>query len=162
MEIGKHKIYFMFEVRYDKKNIESAISVCEGFKVINRINKLNSTHNRTIVKEGAQDGNQVNRYIYNDTYVIVFKWRMFNDEFYYDICMEYVDRIITKAIKQFPINYILSRYEPFESILLPMSEVERLCHAPIESKLEYKVDILELGRSEYSLFNIFNKNNFVI
>ena len=27
MEIGKHKIYFMFEVRYDKKNIESAISV---------------------------------------------------------------------------------------------------------------------------------------
>lgn len=43
MEIGKHKIYFMFEVRYNKKNIESAISVCEGFKVINRINKLNST-----------------------------------------------------------------------------------------------------------------------
>ena len=55
MEIGKHKIYFMFEVRYDKKNIESTISVCEGFKVINRINKLNSTHNRTIVKEGAQE-----------------------------------------------------------------------------------------------------------
>lgn len=42
MEIGKHKIYFMFEVRYNKKNIESAISVCEGFKVINRIKKLNS------------------------------------------------------------------------------------------------------------------------
>lgn len=155
MEIGKHKIYFMFEVRYDKKNIESAISVCEGFKVINRINKLNSTHNRTIVNEGAQNGNQVNRYIYNDSYVIAFKWKMFNDEFYYDICMEYVTRTITKAIKQFPINYILSRYEPFESILLPMSEVERLCHAPIESKLEYKVDILELGRSEYGLFNIF-------
>lgn len=61
MEIGKHKIYFMFEVRYNKKNIESTISVCEGFTVINRINKLNSTHNRTIVKEGAQNGNQVNR-----------------------------------------------------------------------------------------------------
>ena len=141
MEIGKHKIYFMFEVRYDNKNIESAISVCEGFKVINRINKLNSTHNRTIVNEGAQNGNQVNRYIYNDTYVIVFKWRMFNDEFYYDICMEDVDRILTKAIKQFPIYYILSSYEPFVSILLPMSEVERLCHSQIESKLEYKVDI---------------------
>lgn len=27
MEIGKNKIYFMFEVRYNKKNIESAISV---------------------------------------------------------------------------------------------------------------------------------------
>lgn len=27
MEIGKHKIYFMFEVRYNKKNIESTISV---------------------------------------------------------------------------------------------------------------------------------------
>lgn len=155
MEIGKNKIYFMFEVGYNKKSIKSTISVCEGYKILNRINKLNSTHNRTILNEGAQNGNQVNRYIYNDTYVIVFKWRMFNDEFYYDICMEYVTRTITKAIKQFPINYILSRYEPFERILLPMSEVERLCHAPIESKLEYNVDILELGRSEYSLFNIF-------
>ena len=142
MEIGKHKIYFMFEVRYNKKNIESAISVCEGFKVINRINKLNSTHNRTILNEGAQNGNQVNRYIYNDTYVIVFKWRMFNDDFYYDICIEYVDRIITKAKKQFPIDYTFSEYEQFERELFPITEVERLCHAPIERKLEYKVDIL--------------------
>ena len=99
MEIGKNKIYFMFEVRYNKNNIESVISVCEGYKILNRIKKLNSTHNRTIVKEGAKNGNQVNRYIYNDTYVIVFKWRMFNDEFYYDICIEYVDRMITKAKK---------------------------------------------------------------
>ena len=118
--------------------------VCEGFTVINRINKLNSTHNRTIVKEGAQDGNQVNRYIYNDTYVIVFKWKMFNDEFYYDICMEYVTRTITKVMKQFPINYIFSEYREFEIELLPVDEVERLCHAPIESKLDYKVDITEL------------------
>ena len=146
MEIGKHKIYFMFEVRYNKNNIESTISVCEGFTVINRINKLNSTHNRTIVKEGAQDGNQVNRYIYNDTYVVVFKWKMFNDEFYYDICMEYVTRTITKAMKQFPINYIFSdEYREFEIELLPVDEVERLCHAPIESKLDYKVDITELA-----------------
>lgn len=146
MEIGKHKIYFMFEVRYNKNNIESTISVCEGFTVISRINKLNSTHNRTIVKEGAQDGNQVNRYIYNDTYVVVFKWKMFNDEFYYDICMEYVTRTITKAMKQFPINYIFSdEYREFEIELLPVDEVERLCHAPIESKLDYKVDITELA-----------------
>ena len=142
MEIGKNKIYFMFEVRYNKKNIESAISVCKGFKVINRINKLNSTHNRTIVKEGAQNGNQVNRYIYNDSYVIVFKWKMFNDEFYYDICIEYVDRIITKAKKEFPIDYTFSEYEQFERELFPFIEVGRLCHAPIESKLEYKVDII--------------------
>lgn len=143
MEIGKHKIYFMFEVRYNKKNIESTISVCEGFTVISRINKLNSTHNRTIVKEGAQNGNQVNRYIYNDTYVIVFKWGMFNEEFYYDICMKYVTRTITKAMKQFPINYIFSdEYREFEIELLPVDEVERLCHAPIESKLDYKVDII--------------------
>lgn len=146
MEIGKHKIYFMFEVRYNKNNIESTISVCEGFTVISRINKLNSTHNRTIVKEGAQDGNQVNRYIYNDTYVVVFKWKMFNDKFYYDICMEYVTRTITKAMKQFPINYIFSdEYREFEIELLPVDEVERLCHAPIESKLDYKVDITELA-----------------
>ena len=142
MEIGKHKIYFMFEVRYNKNNIESAISVCEGYKILNRINKLNSTHNRTIVKEGAQNGNQVNRYIYNDTYVIVFKWRMFNDDFYYDICIEYVDRIITKAKKEFPIDYTFSEYEQFERELFPFIEVGRLCHAPIESKLEYKVDII--------------------
>lgn len=142
MEIGKNKIYFMFEVGYNKKSIKSTISVCEGYKILNRINKLNSTHNRTILNEGAQNGNQVNRYIYNDTYVIAFKWRMFNDEFYYDICMEYVDRIITKAKKQFPIDYTFSEYEPFERILLPMPEVERLCHAPIERKLEYNVDII--------------------
>ena len=143
MEIGKNKIYFMFEViRYNKNNIESAISVCKGYKILNRINKLNSTHNRTIVKEGAQNGNQVNRYIYNDTYVIVFKWRMFNDEFYYDICIDYVDRIITKAKKEFPIDYTFSEYEQFERELFPFIEVGRLCHAPIESKLEYKVDII--------------------
>ena len=142
MEIGKHKIYFMFEVRYNKNNIESAISVCEGYKILNRIKKLNSTHNRTIVKEAAKNGNQANRYIYNDTYVIVFKWRMFNDEFYYDICIEYVDRIITKAKKEFPIDYTFSEYEQFERELFPFIEVGRLCHAPIESKLEYKVDII--------------------
>ena len=142
MEIGKHKIYFMFEVGYNKKSIKSTISVCEGYKILNRINKLNSTHNRTILNEGAQNGNQVNRYIYNDTYVIVFKWRMFNDEFYYDICIDYVDRIITNAKKQFPIDYTFSEYEQFDRELLPISEVERLCHAPIERKLEYKVDII--------------------
>lgn len=142
MEIGKNKIYFMFEVRYNKNNIESAISVCEGYKILNRIKKLNSTHNRTIVKEGAQNGNQVNRYIYNDTYVIVFKWKMFNDDFYYDICIDYVDRIITKAKKEFPIDYTFSEYEQFERKLFPIIEVGRLCHAPIESKLEYKVDII--------------------
>ena len=69
-------------------------------------------------------------------------WRMFNDEFYCDICMEYVDRIITKAKKQFPIDYTFSEYEQFERELFPIIEVERLCHAPIERKLEYKVDIL--------------------
>ena len=142
MEIGKHKIYFMFEVRYSKNNIESAISVCEGYKILNRIKNLNSTHNRTIVKEGAQNGNQVNRYIYNDSYVIVFKWKMFNDDFYYDICIEYVDRIITKAKKEFPIDYTFSEYEQFERELFPFIKVGRLCHAPIESKLEYKVDII--------------------
>ena len=142
MDIGKRKLYFMFEVGYNKKSIKSTISVCEGYKILNRINKLNSTHNRTIVKEGAQNGNQVNRYIYNDTYVIVFKWKAFNDEFYYDICIEYVDRIITKAKKQFPIDYTFSEYEQFERELFPIIEVERLCHAPIESKLEYKVDII--------------------
>ena len=154
MEIGKNKIYFMFEVGYNKKSIKSAISVCEGFKVINRINKLNNTHNRTIVKEGAQNGNQVNRYIYNDSYVIVFKWKMFNDDFYYDICIEYVDRIITKAKKEFPIDYTFSEYEQFEMKLFPIIEVGRLCHAPIESKLEYKVDIINLGLSEYDLLKI--------
>ena len=154
MEIGKNKIYFMFEVGYNKKSIKSAISVCEGFKVINRINKLNNTHNRTIVKEGAQNGNQVNRYIYNDSYVIVFKWKMFNDDFYYDICIEYVDRIITKAKKEFPIDYTFSEYEQFEMKLFPIIEVWRLCHAPIESKLEYKVDIINLGLSEYDLLKI--------
>lgn len=154
MEIGKHKIYFMFEVRYNKKNIKSAISVCEGFKVINRINKLNSIHNRTIVNEGAQNGNQVNRYIYNDTYVIVFKWKMFNDEFYYDICVNYVDRIITKAMKEFPINYIFSEYRPFEMRLLPIDELMHSCYAPSESRLEHKVDTTELGLSEYDLLKI--------
>ncbi len=142
MDIGKRKLYFMFEVGYNKKSIKSTISVCEGYKILNRINKLNSTHNRTIVKEGAQNGNQVNRYIYNDSYVIVFKWKMFNEEFYYDICIEYVDRIITKAMKEFPIDYTFSEYEQFERELFPIIEVERLCHAPIESKLEYKVDII--------------------
>ena len=154
MEIGKHKIYFMFEVSYNKKNIQSVINVCEGSKVINRINKLNSTHNRTIFKEGALNGNQVNTYIYNDTYVIVFKWKMFNDEFYYDICIKYVDRIITKAMKEFPINHIFSKYRPFEMRLLPIREVAHSCHAPIESKLEHKVDIIELGLSEYDWLNI--------
>lgn len=67
---------------------------------------------------------------------------MFNDEFYYDICMEYVDRIITKAKKQFPIDYTFSEYEQFERELFPIIEVERLCHAPIERKLEYNVDII--------------------
>lgn len=142
MDIGKRKLYFMFEVGYNKKSIKSTISVCEGYKILNRIKKLNSTHNRTIVKEGAQNGNQVNRYIYNDSYVIVFKWKMFNEEFYYDICIEYVDRIITKAMKEFPIDYTFSEYEQFEMELFPIIEVERLCHAPIESKLEYKVDII--------------------
>lgn len=154
MEIGKNKIYFMFEVRYNNKNIESAISVCEGFKVINRIKKLNSTHNRTIVKEGAQNGNQVNRYIYNDSYVIVFKWRMFNYEFYYDICVKYVDRIITKAMKEFPINYIFSEYRPFEMRLLPIVELMRSCSSPIKSRFEHKVDTTQLGLSEYDLLKI--------
>ena len=81
-------------------------------------------------------------------------WRMFNDEFYCDICIDYVDRIITKAMKQFPINYIFSEYRDFEIELLPWDEVERLCHAPIESKLEYKVDITQLVVSEYDLLNI--------
>ena len=56
--------------------------------------------------------------------------------------MEYVTRTITKAIKQFPIDYTFSEYEQFERKLFPIIEVERLCHAPIERKLEYKVDIL--------------------
>ena len=154
MDIGKRKLYFMFEVGYNKKSIKSTISVCEGYKILNRINKLNSTHNRTIVKEGAQNGNQVNRYIYNDSYVIVFKWKMLNEEFYYDICIEYVDRIITKAMKEFPIDYTFSEYEQFERELFPIIEVGRLCHAPIESKLEYKVDIIYLGLSEYDLLKI--------
>ena len=84
----------------------------------------------------------MNRYIYNDSYVIVFKWKMFNDDFYYDICIEYVDRIITKAKKEFPIDYTFSEYEQFERELFPFIEVGRLCYAPIESKLEYKVDII--------------------